>query len=68
MPATSALDALKPFAWLAAIAFLVGFVSYLALGRPAHTLVPFEEAGYPVAAPGEASWPTSDEWNVPKHI
>jgi hypothetical protein len=68
MPATGALDALKPFAWLAAIAFLVGFVSYLALGRPAHAVAPFAEADYPAAASGEASWPTSEEWNVPKHI
>ena len=67
MPATGAFDALKPFAWLAAIAFLVGFISYLALGRPAHAVAQID-AGYPAAVSDEASWPTSDQWNVPKHI
>ena len=67
MPAAGALDALKPFLWLAAIAFLVGFFSYLALGRPAHAVAQDDLWNPPVSA-GEASWPTSDEWNVPKHI
>ncbi|HEY8573896.1 hypothetical protein [Phenylobacterium sp.] len=67
MPTAGAFDALKPFVWLAAIAFLVGFVSYLAFGHPAQAVAQ-DAAGYSPAVSGEASWPTSEEWNVPKHI
>lgn len=63
---TAAAAVLRPFLWLAAIAFLVGFVSYLALGRPAvavaHVLAPEDPWQAPVSAP------VSDEWNVPKRI
>ncbi len=60
---TDAADVLRPFLWLAAIAFLVGFVSYLALGRPAAT----SDASLQ-AWPSQVSAPVSDEWNTPKHI
>lgn len=56
------LYVIKPYLWLAAIAFLVGFFSYLAIGRP-DVAVAHEEA-WPTAA----SAPVSDEWNVPKRI
>jgi hypothetical protein len=62
MPASNLSEIARPFAWLAAFAFLVGFVGYLALGRPA-------------AAAGEgarqeliASGPASKAWNLPKKI
>lgn len=35
MPTVNLFEIARSFAWLAAFAFLVGFVSYLALGRPA---------------------------------
>ncbi|MFN3583983.1 hypothetical protein [Phenylobacterium sp.] len=60
---TGAADAFRPFLWLAAIGFLVGFLSYLALGRPA--------AAAPEArtqAWDAASAPVSAEWNTPKYI
>lgn len=61
---SAATAALRPFLWLAAIAFLVGFVSYLVLGRPTPAMAEAQEAqpGWAVSAP------VSDEWNVPKHI
>jgi len=48
-----AFDILRPFVWLAAIAFLVGFLAYAALApRPA------EAQGFaaPTAAPISAAW------------
>lgn len=63
MPTSAAFDVLKPFAWLAAIAFLVGFASYFVLGPPAHTV-----AQQPEAWSATVSGPSSDEWNIIKHI
>lgn len=57
-----ALEALKPFVWLALFAFLVGFVSYVALGRPQS--VPVHEDGWAASV----SAPVSDDWNTPKRI
>jgi hypothetical protein len=68
MTATGAFDLLKPFLWLAAAAFLVGFVSYLTLGRPAVASAHAETA-YSAPVAGEASWPAaSDEWVFAKEI
>jgi hypothetical protein len=59
-------ETLKPFLWLAAIAFVVGFMSYLAMGHPA---VAREEAARSLyTAPAAVSGPSADEWNLPKHI
>jgi hypothetical protein len=55
-------DVLRPFAWLAAVAFLVGFVSYLALGHPSAAVA--DDRPQPAAVSG----PSSDDWNLPKHI
>ena len=52
----------RPFAWLAALAFLVGFVSYLALGHPATAVA--KDRLETLAASG----PSSAEWNLPKKI
>jgi hypothetical protein len=60
---TGALDFLKPLAWLATIAFLVGFVSYLALGQPSSA-----RAGTPAPHAALVSFPASDDWNLPKQI
>lgn len=66
MPSSGAFDALKPFAWLAAIAFAVGFLSYLALGGASQAVA--QDASNPAAASDPASWPTSEDWNVAKRI
>lgn len=71
---SAATAALRPFLWLAAIAFLVGFVSYLAFGgyAPATAHAGQEPAGWPASVSGPVapvgSAPVSDEWNTPKHI
>jgi hypothetical protein len=59
---SAATAALRPFLWLALVAFLVGFVSYIALGRPAAALAQDDAWTAAVSAP------VSDEWNTPKHI
>lgn len=59
-------EAVQPFAWLAAIAFLVGVFCYLALGRPSQAVAGEELA--PPAASSLVSGPASAEWNLPKHI
>lgn len=63
MPTNGAFDVLKPFAWLAAIAFVVGFFSYLVLGQPSQAVAQDHE---PWSA--AVSGPSSDEWNIIKHI
>jgi hypothetical protein len=52
----------RPLAWLAPLAFLVGFVSYLAVGRPVAVASPHTSQAL------VASGPASDEWNLPKKI
>jgi hypothetical protein len=62
MSAYNLFEIARPFAWLAALAFLVGFVSYLALGRPATAAA--QHRPETIAASG----PSSAEWNLPKKI
>jgi hypothetical protein len=62
MSAENLFEIARPFAWLAVVAFLVGFVSYLALGRPA-TAAAQDRLGTVTA-----SGPSSAEWNLPKRI
>jgi hypothetical protein len=62
MPTVSAFKIARPFAWMAALAFLAGFVTYLALGHPATA------ASHHSAQAITASGPSSDEWNLPKKI
>jgi hypothetical protein len=64
MPSLNLFEIARPLAWLAAFAFLVGFVSYLALGRPAVAASPQMAQAQALAASG----PASDEWNLPKKI
>ena len=58
-----ALAFLKPFAWLAAIAFVSGFFGYLVIGHPTRAAAQVD-----VQAAAATSGPASDEWNLPKHI
>ncbi|MEO8114461.1 MAG: hypothetical protein ABI655_08775, partial [Phenylobacterium sp.] len=69
MDRTVARDLIRPFAWLAAIAFTVGFWGYLIVGpgqAAARSVLPAFAAEEPAALPTTA--PTSDEWNIEKHI
>jgi hypothetical protein len=60
MPTHDAFDILKPFMFLAAIAFAVGFFCYLALAPSG----PPRDRIWPTAVSG----PSSDDWNLIKHI
>jgi hypothetical protein len=60
------MDALKPFLLVACVAFVVGFVGYLVVGR-----VTAGPASLQAAAPAQAaevSAPVSDDWNFAKKI
>ena len=62
MPGSGVLEVLRPYLWLAMIAFLVGFLSYVALGG-AHASAQSE----PRFAP-RVSAPAAEAWNLPKRI
>jgi hypothetical protein len=53
---------LRPFALLAAVAFVAGFLGYLALGQPSQAIAQI------TAQPAATSGPASDDWNLPHHI
>jgi hypothetical protein len=59
---SGAVAFLKPFALLAALAFVAGFLSYLTLGPPARAIAQI------TAQPAATSGPASDDWNLPHHI
>ena len=61
-----ASDIVRSFAWLAVVAFLVGFVSYLALGAPAAAGT--QDALQPAAYEAVGSGPLSDEWHMARRI
>ena len=64
MSATTTFKLFSPVIWLAALAFMVGFVGYLAFGGAAAVLT-----GDPQASPAElVSGPASGDWNIPKQI
>lgn len=68
MTGSSAFEIFKPFAWLASASFMVGFVSYLALGPSSHA-VAREEARAPIPAVSDvSSGPASQDWNFKKKI
>jgi hypothetical protein len=69
MTGSSAFEILKPFAWLASASFMVGFVSYLALGPSSHALAR-EDARAPIPAVSDmmTSGPASEDWNFEKKI
>lgn len=52
----------RPFAFLAALAFLAGFVGYLAVSLPVVATVAEPET------PARVSGPTSAEWNLERHV
>ena len=64
MPTAGPFEIVKPFAWMALIAFLVGFFSYMLLHPQPQTLA---ERMEPTAA-STVSGPSSDDWNILKAI
>jgi hypothetical protein len=60
---TGAFAILKPFAWLAVVAFVSGFLGYLALGHPSQAFAKTDDVQATTT-----SGPASDDWNLPKHI
>jgi hypothetical protein len=63
MRTTGTFQILRPFLWLAPIAFVVGFIGCLALGGDATAV-----AGVQPTQGSAISAPASDDWNFPKHI
>lgn len=61
-------EVLKPYLWLAAVGFLVGFMTYFAMGRPADAYANEIRVRPELIAPAAASGPASAEWNLPKRI
>jgi hypothetical protein len=61
-PGAPARDLLRPFVLLAVVAFVLGFLGYVAL-----TPAPGDTATAS-ALPESAAAPASDDWNLPKHI
>jgi hypothetical protein len=59
---SGALVVLKSFALLAAVAFVAGFLGYLAVIQPGRAWA------QPSASPQGVSFPASADWNLPKHI
>ena len=62
-PDATVYEMVRPFAWLAVAAFVIGFLGQVLVGS----------AGSAVAKdrPGieqEVSGPASDDWNLPHHI
>lgn len=64
-PASRFSEFTRPFVLLAVVAFVVGFLGYVVLDRPAAT--PDQAAAALTAEPALAG-PASDDWNLPKHI
>jgi hypothetical protein len=63
MPVTATFELVRPFLLLAAVAFMIGFVSCLVFAGPiasAHA--------QPNVEPAVISGPASDDWNLPKRI
>jgi hypothetical protein len=60
------IEAMRPYLWLTAIAFLVGFLSYVAIGPSSPAVA--REAAAPRPAALAAPGPVAGEWNVPKRI
>lgn len=59
---TAAFAFLRPFAILAAIAFVAGFFGYLAIGQPTRAVAQVDMRA------AATSGPASEDWNLPHHI
>ena len=63
MPVTATLELIRPFAVLAAVAFMIGFLGSLAFSGPTASA-----QARPNAQPAVISGPASEDWNLPKRI
>lgn len=63
MHATKQTNPVGPFAWLATLAFLLGFIGYLAVSVPVVATV-YDD---PVQ-PARVSGPVSAEWNIERQV
>ena len=72
VPARAAQEPMRQLVVLAIAAFAIGFVGFLAMGRPMAVAMASAEPPAAVAAqPADESLvasPTSDDWNLPKKI
>ena len=64
MTATATFKIFFPVIWLAAVAFMVGFVGYLAFGGATELLA----SSHPASPAELVSGPAWGDWNVPKKI
>lgn len=60
---TATFKIFSPVIWLAAVAFMVGFISYLALGGGVRPLVESRHASAALV-----SGPASGAWTLPRQI
>jgi hypothetical protein len=60
------IELMKPYLWLAAVAFLVGFMSYVAVGPFSPAIA--HELAAPAAGLAVPAAAMADAWNVPKRI
>ena len=63
MPVSAPFELVRPFLLLAALAFLIGFVSTLVFSGP----TAWAQAE-PTVQPAVIAGPVSDDWNLPKRI
>jgi len=63
MPVSATFELVRPFLFLAAVAFMIGFVSCLVFSGP-----PVSARAYVNVEPAIVSGPASDDWNLPKRI
>jgi hypothetical protein len=63
MPVTATFELVRPFLLLAAVAFMIGFVSCLIFAGPTASA-----RSHPNVEPAVISGPASDDWNLPKRI
>jgi hypothetical protein len=63
MPVTTTFELVRPFLWLAAAAFMIGFVSCLVFAGPTASA-----QSHPNVQPAVISGPSSAQWNLPKRI
>jgi len=63
MPVSAPFELVRPFLLLAALAFLIGFVSCLVFAGPMASA-----EVQPNVQPAVIAGPVSDDWNLPKRI
>lgn len=62
-PGATPYEIMRPFAWLAVLAFVIGFMGQVILGQAG---APAKAAH--VSLEQTVSFPASDDWNPPHHL